>query len=83
MTYLTRYRVSILSGVLVLAILALIAQTRGVPTLTNIVFSGLTLAALYFLVASGLSLIFGLMDVLNFAHGSIFMIGAYVGYTFF
>lgn len=83
MTYLTRYRVSILSSALVLAVLALIAQTRGVPTLTNIVFSGLTLAALYFLVASGLSLIFGLMDVLNFAHGSIFMIGAYVGYTFF
>lgn len=47
----------------------------------SIVLSGLTLGALYFLVASGLSLIFGLMDVLNFAHGSLFMLGAYAGWT--
>jgi branched-chain amino acid transport system permease protein len=49
----------------------------------SIMLSGLTLGALYFLVAAGLSLIFGLMDVLNFAHGTIFMLGAYLGYTFF
>jgi branched-chain amino acid transport system permease protein len=36
---------------------------------------------LTFLVASGLSLIFGLMDVLNLAHGELFMLGAYVGWT--
>ncbi|MFZ2521066.1 MAG: hypothetical protein WA089_20370, partial [Anaerolineae bacterium] len=87
MKYLTlRTRVSwgaVALVLLMIAVLAVIAQTRGVPTLTNIVLSGLTLAALYFLVASGLSLIFGLMDVLNFAHGSIFMIGAYIGYTLF
>ena len=35
------------------------------------------LGALYFLIASGLSLIFGLMDVLNFAHGAFLTIGAY------
>lgn len=39
--------------------------------------TGLGLAALYFLIASGLSLIFGLMDVLNFAHGVFLTIGAY------
>lgn len=83
MTILTRYRAPLIASVLLIALLAWIAQTRGVSTLANIVLSGLTLAALYFLVASGLSLIFGLMDVLNFAHGSIFMIGAYIGYTFF
>jgi branched-chain amino acid transport system permease protein len=43
--------------------------------------TGLGLAALYFLVASGLSLIFGLMDVLNFAHGAFVGIGGYVGWT--
>jgi len=43
--------------------------------------TGLGLAALYFLVASGLSLIFGLMDVLNFAHGAFVSIGGYVGWT--
>jgi branched-chain amino acid transport system permease protein len=49
----------------------------------SILLSGLTLGSLYFLVASGLSLIFGLMDVLNFAQGLLFMMGAYVGYTLY
>ena len=43
--------------------------------------TGLGLAALYFLVASGLSLIFGLMDVLNFAHGAFVTLGGYVAWT--
>jgi branched-chain amino acid transport system permease protein len=43
--------------------------------------TGLGLAALYFLVASGLTLIFGLMDVLNFAHGAFVSVGGYVGWT--
>jgi branched-chain amino acid transport system permease protein len=43
--------------------------------------TGLGLAALYFLVASGLSLIFGLMDVLNFAHGAFVAVGGYVAWT--
>lgn len=43
-------------------------------------FSGLGLGALYFLVASGLSLIYGLMHVLNFAHGVFLTLGGYVGW---
>lgn len=50
---------------------------------TSVLLSGLTLGALYFMLSSGLSLIFGLMDVLNFAHGLIFMSGAYFGYTLY
>jgi branched-chain amino acid transport system permease protein len=42
---------------------------------------GLSAGAVTFLTAAGLSLIFGLMDVLNLAHGTLFMIGAYVGWT--
>jgi branched-chain amino acid transport system permease protein len=42
---------------------------------------GLSVGALTFLVASGFSLIFGLLDVLNLAHGTLFMIGAYMGWT--
>ncbi|MEM8535888.1 MAG: branched-chain amino acid ABC transporter permease [Chloroflexota bacterium] len=49
----------------------------------SILLSGLTLGALYFLVTSGLSLIFGMMNVLNFAHGVLFMFGAYIGYTLY
>ncbi len=42
--------------------------------------SGLTMATLLFLVASGLTLIFGVGNVFNFAHGSFYMVGAYFGY---
>lgn len=49
--------------------------------ITSVLLPGLALGMLYFMVSSGLSLIFGLMDVLNFAHGSLFMLGAYVFWT--
>ena len=42
-------------------------------------FNGLSYVALLFLLASGLSLIFGVMRVVNLAHGSYFMLGGYVG----
>ncbi|MBK8420281.1 MAG: hypothetical protein IPL17_15935 [Anaerolineales bacterium] len=42
---------------------------------------GLSVGSVTFLVASGFSLIFGLLDVLNLAHGTLFMIGAYIGWT--
>ncbi len=42
-------------------------------------FNGLSYGALLFLLASGLSLIFGVMRVVNLAHGSYFMLGGYVG----
>jgi branched-chain amino acid transport system permease protein len=42
---------------------------------------GLAVGSITFLVASGFSLIFGLLDVLNLAHGTLFMIGAYMGWT--
>lgn len=44
--------------------------------------SGLTYAMFLFLIASGLSLIFGVLGVLNFAHGSFYMLGAYLTYQF-
>ena len=42
-------------------------------------FAGLALGAIYVLFAIGLSLIFGMLTVVNFAHGAFFMVGAYVG----
>lgn len=47
-------------------------------TFILILFTGIGLGALYFLVASGLSLIYGLMGVLNFAHGTFLTVGAFV-----
>ena len=47
----------------------------------NAVFNGITLGGLYFLVASGFTLIFGLMRNVNLAHGSLYLLGGYVGYN--
>lgn len=49
-------------------------------TFTAVTISGLALGAVYFLIASGLSLIYGLMDVLNFAHGVFLTLGSYAGW---
>ncbi len=43
--------------------------------------NGITLGALYFLVASGFTLIFGLMRNVNLAHGSLYLLGGYIGYS--
>jgi branched-chain amino acid transport system permease protein len=43
------------------------------------ILNGITFAALLFVLATGLSLIFGLMNIVNLAHGSLYMVGAYVG----
>ena len=41
--------------------------------------NALSQASLLFLIAVGLTLIFGIMRVINFAHGTIYMLGAYIG----
>lgn len=45
------------------------------------ILTGLANAATLFLVASGLSLIFGVTRIVNFAHGSFYMLGAFIGYS--
>jgi branched-chain amino acid transport system permease protein len=52
--------------------------TGNVPTFILITLNGLTLAGLYFISASGLTLIFGLLRVTNLAHGALFLLGGYV-----
>ena len=46
----------------------------------NALFNGITLGGLYFLVASGFTLIFGLMQNVNLAHGTLYLLGGYVGF---
>ncbi len=46
----------------------------------NILVIGLSLAAMLFLLSAGLTLIFGMLGVINFAHGSFYMLGAYLGF---
>jgi branched-chain amino acid transport system permease protein len=47
------------------------------------IVNGLVNGMILALVASGLTLIFGIMDIVNFAHGDLFMLGAYIGTTVF
>ena len=61
----------------------LIAAAQGMDQQDFVItlLRGLAVGSITFLVASGFSLIFGLLDVLNLAHGTLFMIGAYIGWT--
>ena len=70
-----------------LTLLALLAffvfAARGMETKDWVItlLRGLSVGSVTFLVASGFSLIFGLLDVLNMAHGTVFMLGAYIAWT--
>jgi len=71
--------------IIVLAVLGVlfIAAAQGMESKDFVItlLRSLSVGSLTFLVASGFSLIFGLLDVLNLAHGTLFMIGAYIGWT--
>lgn len=55
----------------------------GLDLLALQLVTGVALGAIYVLLALGLSLIFGLLNVVNFAHGAFFMVGAYLGVFLF
>jgi len=71
------------SIVVVIGVIVALYLYAGKEPFIRTTLSGLTLGSLFFLVAAGLTLIFGLMDVLNFAHGSMFMLGAYMGWQLY
>jgi branched-chain amino acid transport system permease protein len=72
----------IVDGAAVLPLLVNVGELSGLldpTTLLGIVLNAVSKFGVYVTIAAGLSLIFGLMGVLNFAHGSLTMIGAYLG----
>jgi branched-chain amino acid transport system permease protein len=64
----------LLVPVIAAAALPLIAST---PTWVTLTVAGLAMGMMIFIMASGLTLVFGLMDVMNFAHGAFISVGAY------
>ncbi|HEY6912625.1 MAG TPA: branched-chain amino acid ABC transporter permease [Myxococcales bacterium] len=56
-------------------------MTWDLATVVMLVMAGLTRASILFIVASGLTLVFGVLRVINMAHGSLYMIGAFVAAT--
>jgi branched-chain amino acid transport system permease protein len=61
--------------------LAALPSSHDLGVFLNLTANGISLAAILFLASAGLSLIFGLMGVLNFAHGSFILWGAYAWYA--
>jgi branched-chain amino acid transport system permease protein len=54
-----------------------------ISIINSIFLMGLATAMLLFLISSGLTLVFGVLGVINFAHGSLYMLGAYMAVSFF
>ncbi len=63
------------------AALASVEQRVGVEQTIDLALDGLSLASIYFLAAIGLAITFGVMGVINMAHGEFIMMGAYTGYV--
>jgi len=49
-----------------------------IPTITQQLFNALTLGAIYALIALGYTMVYGIIELINFAHGDVFMVGAFV-----
>ncbi|MBI4731630.1 MAG: branched-chain amino acid ABC transporter permease [Chloroflexi bacterium] len=79
--YLRKNRTLLITASVLLLLLLLAIQGMETQDWVVTVLRSLSVAAVTFLVASGFSLIFGLLDVLNLAQGTLFMIGAYVAWT--
>ncbi len=71
---------SLLIGVPI-AVFAIWAMWDNARLFFITLLNGLTLSSLYFIVASGFTLVFGLMRNVNLAHGSLYLLGGYVAYV--
>src|SRR5262245_60662394 len=54
-----------------------------VAQLTQQFFNALTIGGIYALIALGYTMVYGIIELINFAHGEIFMVGAFIALTFF
>ena len=54
---------------------------RLIATLTAQFFNALTIGGIYALIALGYTMVYGIIELINFAHGDIFMVGAFVAFT--
>jgi branched-chain amino acid transport system permease protein len=71
-------RIGLLLVAAVVVVWLLVKGSEDWRQFAVVTLNGLTLAALFFVVASGFTLIFGLMRVVNMAHGSLYLLGGYL-----
>ncbi len=79
-TFLWAFRISVVLIVVVGSFLTLSSGKYGLETWTGLVITGLTTGSVYALVALGYTMVYGILRMINFAHGDIFMIGGFAGY---
>src|SRR5215218_1802711 len=75
-------RIAAVAAALLVAAFLLVKAADDPRRFAVVTLNGLTLAALFFVVASGFTLIFGLMRVVNMAHGSLYLLGGYLALKF-
>jgi branched-chain amino acid transport system permease protein len=76
----TRWLLGVLIGAPI-AVFSIWAMADNARLYFLTLLNGLTLASLYFIVASGFTLVFGLMRNVNLAHGSLYLLGGYIGFV--
>src|SRR5947208_12274997 len=72
-----------LGGAIVIAVVAFFAweiHTKGWSLFFQLLVNGLTLGSVYALIALGYTMVYGILKLLNFAHGDVYMIGAFIGF---
>ena len=74
-------RAILIAGVLLVVVWLIIKAADNGQQFLQITLNGVTDAALYFVVAAGFTLIFGLMRVVNMAHGSLYLFGGYLAFV--
>jgi branched-chain amino acid transport system permease protein len=77
------YVMPLVASLLVLGLFAwlVVNFVKGPAYFTNIAFIGLTNGAVYALVALGYTLVYGILELINFAHGDVFMLGGLISAT--
>lgn len=78
--FLWSLRIAIVLVVVIGSILTLLGGRYSLETWGGLIVSGLTLGSIYALIALGYTMVYGILRMINFAHGEIFMAGAFAGY---
>ena len=76
--FLRRHGAFTLIGLVVLLLLAREVRDKGWDVFWQLFVGGVTLGSVYALIALGYSMVYGILKLLNFAHGDVYMIGAFI-----
>jgi branched-chain amino acid transport system permease protein len=78
--FLWTFRIVVVLIVVVGSILTLVEGNHGIDTWIQLAVAGAALGSVYALIALGYTMVYGILRMINFAHGEIFMAGAFAGY---